>query len=158
MAQLTLEEARSKRKKLKQNGDRVVFTNGCFDLLHPGHVHILEESAAQGDYLIVAINSDDSVRRLKGETRPVLDADDRVRILNAFEVVDDTIVFEEDTPRRVIEALSPDVLVKGADYEVDEIVGADHVQSNGGEVHRVELLSGYGTSDIIRRIRRSADE
>jgi len=153
MAQLTLDEARSRRKQLKNNDQRVVFTNGCFDLLHPGHVHILEEAARQGDYLIVAVNSDESVRRLKGDARPVQGEADRVRLLNALESVDDTIVFGEDTPKRVIEALSPDVLVKGADYEIDEIVGAYHVQSNGGEVHRVELLSGYGTSEMIRRIR-----
>jgi len=155
MPQLTLDEACTKREELRKSGQRVVFTNGCFDLLHPGHVHILEEAARQGDYLIVAVNSDDSVRRLKGEVRPIQRESDRVRVLNALEPVDDTIIFDEDTPRRVIEALSPDVLVKGADYEVDEIVGAEHVQSTGGDVHRVELLSGYGTSDIIRRIRNS---
>jgi D-beta-D-heptose 7-phosphate kinase/D-beta-D-heptose 1-phosphate adenosyltransferase len=155
MTQLTLDEACSKREELRESGQRVVFTNGCFDLLHPGHVHILEEAARQGDYLIVAVNSDDSVRRLKGAVRPIQGESDRVRVLNALEPVDDTIIFDEDTPLRVIEALPPDVLVKGADYEVDEIVGAEHVQSSGGDVHRVELLSGYGTSDIIRRIRNS---
>ncbi len=152
MANLSLNQAREKRKRLKEEDQRVVFTNGCFDLLHPGHVHILHESAAQGDYLIVAVNSDSSVRRLKGEVRPIQEEDDRVRLLNALEAVDDTIIFEEDTPRRVIEELSPDVLVKGSDYEINEIVGANHVQSTGGEVHRVELLSGYGTSEIVRRI------
>lgn len=144
-----------KREQLQEQDERVVFTNGCFDLIHPGHVHILEEAADQGDYLIVAVNTDDSVRRLKGDVRPIQGGSDRVRVLNALEVVDDTILFDEDTPQRVIEELSPDVLVKGADYEIDEIVGADHVQSTGGEVHRVELLSGYGTSDIIRRIKDS---
>jgi len=153
MSQLTLEQARKKREQLREQDQRVVFTNGCFDLIHPGHVHILEEAAEQGDYLIVAVNTDDSVHRLKGGARPVQEESDRVRVLNALEAVDDTILFDEDTPRRVIEELSPDVLVKGADYKLSEIVGAEHVQSTGGEVHRVELLSGYGTSDIIRRIR-----
>lgn len=152
MANLQLNEARSKRERLRDENRTVVFTNGCFDLLHPGHVHILEQAAAQGDYLIVGVNSDDSVRRLKGGLRPVQGESARVSVLNALESVDDTILFQEDTPLELIRELSPDVLVKGADYEVSEIVGADHVQATGGRVHRVELLSGHGTSEIIESI------
>ena len=152
MSDLGLDDARKKREELRSEGRTVVFTNGCFDLIHPGHVHILEQAAAQGDYLIVGVNTDDSVRRLKGGFRPVQGESARVTVLNALESVDDTILFDEDTPKRLIQELSPDVLVKGADYEVSEIVGADHVQSTGGRVHRVELLSGHGTSEIIETI------
>lgn len=158
MANLSPNEAHEKRKKLRSEGRTVVFTNGCFDLVHPGHVHILEEAAEQGDYLVVGVNSDDSVCRLKGKDRPVQSESARVSVLNALESVDDTVVFDEDTPRKLIRSLSPDVLVKGADYEVSEIVGAEHVQSEGGRVHRVELLPGHGTTEVIEAIRGTTEE
>ncbi len=155
MAQLELEQARRKCERLKDEARKVVFTNGCFDILHAGHIHLLEEARDQGDYLVVGLNTDDSVRRLKGNLRPVVPEADRARVLNALEVVDDTIFFDRETPRHLIEELTPDVLVKGADYEVSEIVGADHVQSMGGKVHRVERLENRSTTGIIESIRKA---
>ncbi|WP_299392696.1 D-glycero-beta-D-manno-heptose 1-phosphate adenylyltransferase [uncultured Desulfovibrio sp.] len=139
----------------KQQGQRVVFTNGCFDILHKGHIMLLHEAAAQGDRLVVAINADASVRRLKGETRPVQDEQSRALLIAALQDVDAVIIFEEDTPLRLIEALLPDVLVKGSDYTVETVVGADVVQAHGGRVHLARLQDGYSTTGICRRI--SAD-
>lgn len=155
MAELTLAKAAEKRERLRDRGTQVVFTNGCFDILHEGHLHLLGEAKNQGDYLVVGLNSDDSVNRLKGDSRPVMDETARSKILNAVEYVDDTVVFDEETPKTLIETLSPDVLVKGSDYEIDEIVGAEHVQSEGGTVYRVELIPGKSTTDIIESIRSS---
>ncbi len=153
MSVLEREPCRRRVRRLQEDGKTVVFTNGCFDLLHRGHVHLLRRARKQGDHLIVAVNSDESVRRLKGEGRPVLPQEDRCVLLDALEDVDDVVVFEEDTPLELIEELVPDVLVKGADYAVEEIVGARLVQSNGGRVHRVPLLEGQGTSRIVEAIR-----
>lgn len=136
----------------------MVFTNGCFDLLHRGHVHLLRRARQQGDHLVVAVNSDASVRRLKGEGRPILPEEDRCVLMDALEFVDDVVVFEEDTPLDLIEELTPDVLVKGADYEEDEIVGSDLVRERGGRVHRVPLLEGQGTSRIVESIRERGRE
>jgi rfaE bifunctional protein nucleotidyltransferase chain/domain len=150
---LERENARRKREQLQASNQTVVFTNGCFDILHPGHIHLLTEAKKQGDYLIVGLNTDDSVRDIKGETRPVVPEADRATVLNALEVVNDTVFFDRETPLRLIEELTPDVLVKGADYEVPDIVGAEHVQAHGGDVHRVELLEDKSTSRIIEKIR-----
>lgn len=130
---------------------RIVFTNGCFDLLHLGHVTYLEEAAKLGDVLIVGVNSDDSVRRLKGPTRPLQPQEARTRILAALEFVEAVVVFEEDTPLRLIEKIAPDVLVKGGDYTVDQVVGADFVRSRGGEVVILPLVEGYSTTGLIKR-------
>ncbi len=129
------------------------FTNGCFDLLHPGHVALIEEAKAQCDRLIVALNSDASVRRLKGESRPVSSLEARARVIGGLAAVDAVLAFEEDTPLRLIEALRPDVLVKGGDYRLDEIVGAPEVRSWGGRVHITPTLEGHSTTQLIRNAR-----
>ena len=132
-------------------GERVVFTNGCFDLVHPGHVSLIRQAKAQGDRLIVALNSDASVKRLKGPSRPVQDEMSRATVIEALRDVDLVVIFEEDTPLDVITALKPDVLVKGADYTVDTVVGADVVQAHGGEVVLVALVEGHSTTGAIAR-------
>jgi D-beta-D-heptose 7-phosphate kinase/D-beta-D-heptose 1-phosphate adenosyltransferase len=149
-----LERLRRERAEWKAAGLRVVFTNGCFDLLHPGHVSLLEQARAQGDRLVVGINSDASVRALKGEGRPVLPQEERVEALLALEAVDRVLVYDEPTPLPVIEALRPDVLVKGADWTADAIVGREVVEADGGRVVRVALLAGRSTSSLLERIRR----
>ncbi|MEN7550631.1 D-glycero-beta-D-manno-heptose 1-phosphate adenylyltransferase [Rapidithrix thailandica] len=135
----------------KQNGQRVVFTNGCFDILHLGHVDYLEKTAAMGDKLIVGLNSDASVKRLKGESRPVNPEHARARVLAALGFVDAVVLFAEDTPFELISGLLPDVLVKGGDYTVETIVGADIVMQHGGEVKTVALVDGFSTTEIIRK-------
>jgi len=132
---------------------RIVFTNGCFDILHPGHVDLLEKARALGDMLVVGLNDDGSVRRLKGAARPFTGEGDRAEILLALASVDFVTVFGEDTPLETIEALRPDVLVKGAEYAHGEIVGARFVEEHGGRVERVAMLPGYSTTAIIERIR-----
>lgn len=134
---------------------RLVFTNGCFDLLHRGHAAYLNAAAALGDRLLVGLNSDASVRRLKGPGRPVLPLDDRAYLLASLEAVDAVVVFDEDTPLRLIEALLPDVLVKGADYRPEEVVGRDVVEEAGGDVMLLELEEGRSTSGLLERIRRA---
>lgn len=136
-------------------GRRVVFTNGCFDLLHPGHLQCLEEARKLGDFLVVAINSDASVRRLKGGDRPVFPQQERAEVLAALESVDAVVIFDEPTPRELIAGLLPDVLVKGGDWSKDEVVGREEVEAAGGRVVSVPLLRGYSTSEILRRIRES---
>ena len=138
----------------RRRGRRVVFTNGCFDLLHAGHLALLEQAAAHGDILVVGLNSDASVRRLKGPGRPLDPERDRALLLAAFRPVDWVVLFDEDTPARLIETLLPDVLVKGADYPLEEIVGREAVEAHGGEVVRVELLPDRSSSSLIERLRR----
>jgi len=136
---------------------RVVFTNGVFDLVHPGHVELLEKSRAEGDALVVGVNSDASVRRLgKGSERPLVPQAARARVLAGLAAVDCVVLFEEDTPLALIQALTPDVLVKGADYTVEQIVGADIVQAGGGRVVRVPIVSGFSTTSIVERLRASS--
>ena len=148
---LTREEAVA---ELGPGRDHVlVFTNGCFDLLHRGHVAYLNEAAALGDRLLVGLNDDDSVRRLKGAGRPVLPAADRAYLLASLRAVDRVTVFGEDTPAALIEAIRPDVLVKGADYGLDEVVGREAVEAAGGRVVLLELEEGRSTSSLLRRIR-----
>ena len=137
----------------RAGGARIVFTNGCFDLLHPGHVRYLAAARALGDVLVVGLNDDASVRRLKGPGRPILGATERVEVLAALSAVDHLVLFADDTPRELIAALAPDVLVKGADWSSEEIVGRDLVLARGGRVERIPLVPGVSTSDIIRRIR-----
>lgn len=132
----------------------VVFTNGVFDLLHPGHVELLEAARAEGAALVVGLNTDASVRRLgKGAARPIVPEGARARVLAGLAAVDCVVLFDEDTPQALIEALAPDVLVKGADYARDVIVGGDWVEARGGRVVRVPLLSGYSTSSLVERLR-----
>lgn len=132
---------------------RVVFTNGCFDILHIGHIKYLREAKKKGDKLVIGVNSDASVHRLKGPERPVNDLAARMEMLAALEMVDLVIPFEEDTPIELIKIINPDVLVKGGDYEVDTIVGADHVRANGGTVEIIPYVEGYSTSLIIGKLK-----
>jgi len=157
-AVLTLEEIILRFGREKRNGKRVVFTNGCFDLLHPGHIESLETARGLGDVLIVGLNSDEGVRRLKGPGRPVYPAEERAEILASLECVDAVLIFEEQTPQRVIAALLPDVLVKGGDWPGNQIVGREEVEAAGGKVVRVEVVEGYSTSEILRKIRETKKE
>lgn len=134
---------------------KVVFTNGCFDLLHAGHIYSLTQAKALGDVLVVGVNSDESVKRLKGEARPVIPIEERIQMLAALTCVDYIITFDEDTPLEIIKDLLPNVLVKGADYKNKIVVGADIVTSNGGEVKYIELYKGFSTSDIVKKIKES---
>ena len=127
----------------------IVFTNGCFDILHPGHIHCLQQAKSMGDYLVVGLNSDDSVRRLKGEARPYHDQDQRAMQLMALSCVDVVVLFSEDTPKEVIYGLKPDILVKGGDYTEEEVVGGDFVRSLGGRVEIIDLLQGHSTTKIL---------
>jgi D-beta-D-heptose 7-phosphate kinase/D-beta-D-heptose 1-phosphate adenosyltransferase len=133
---------------------RLVFTNGCFDIVHRGHTDLFKAARERGDILVVAINSDASVRRLKGSRRPIVAQGDRAALLAALEAVDYVTIFEEDTPAEIIDLLRPDVLVKGADYGIDEIVGRERVEADGGEVVRFPLREGFSTEKLLRRIAR----
>ena len=150
---LTLDEAILRFGREKRNGRRIVFTNGCFDLLHPGHIGSLEQARALGDALIVGLNSDASVRQLKGAGRPVLPERERAEILAALECVDAVVIFDELTPREIIARLLPDVLVKGADWPGDQIVGREEVEAAGGRVVSIPVVPGYSTTEILRKIR-----
>jgi rfaE bifunctional protein nucleotidyltransferase chain/domain len=141
------------RRKWREEGRRVVLTNGCFDLLHPGHVALLEAARAHGDVLVVAINSDRSVRRIKGEGRPLVPEAERAETLLALEAVDRVVLYDEPTPLEVVKALAPDVLVKGADWAEDAIVGREEVEASGGQVVRVEMVPGRSTTAMLERIR-----
>ena len=155
---LTLEEAILRFGREKRNGRRVVFTNGCFDLLHPGHIRELEFARAQGDFLIVGLNSDAGVQELKGPGRPLMPERERAEILAALESVDAVIIFDEPTPLEIISRLLPDVLVKGEDWPLDQIVGRQQVEAAGGEVVRAPILRGFSTTAIIRKIREGSGE
>lgn len=144
----------AERRGWREAGLAAVMTNGCFDLLHPGHVSLLEAARAEGDLLVVALNSDASVRALKGEGRPLVPAAERAEILLALVAVDRVVVYDEETPIEVVRALLPDVLVKGADWALDDIVGRAEVEAAGGRVVRVELVPGRSTSSIVETIRR----
>ena len=150
---LTLEQIILRFGREKRNGLKVVFTNGCFDLLHPGHIRSLEAARSLGDVLIVGVNSDESVRALKGYNRPVIPEKERAEILASLECVDSIIIFSELTPQKVIAALLPDVLVKGGDWPDDEIVGREEVEAAGGRVARIEIVPGYSTTEILQKIR-----
>lgn len=149
---VNIEELKRERERARREGKTFVFTNGCFDLIHRGHIELLRAAHDLGDILTVAINSDDSVRRLKGPQRPIIRQEDRSAILAAICFVDYVLIFEEDTPEEVISVLLPDVIVKGADYEINEIVGREQVESSGGRVVRIPLLEGYSTERLLRMI------
>src|SRR6266568_8628706 len=155
---LTLEEAILRFGREKRNGRRVVFTNGCFDLLHPGHIRGFELARQMGDALIVGLNSDSSVRQLKGPARPVIPEQERAEILSALEAVDAVVIFNELTPREVIARLLPDVLVKGGDWAGDQIIGREEVEAAGGRVVSIPEVRGYSTSAILRKIREGFGE
>ena len=139
----------------RNNGKRVAFTNGCFDLLHRGHVHVLRAARACADLLIVGINSDQSVKQIKGPARPVLPESDRCELVSAMEMVDFVVLFNEPDPYSLISAIRPDVLVKGGDWNTEKIIGADVVQAAGGRVVVVPYIEGFSTTEIIERIKNS---
>ncbi len=141
---------------LRRRRMRIVLTNGCFDVLHPGHVRYLRAAKRLGDVLVVAVNSDASVRRLKGPDRPLVPQRDRCEVLAALEMVDYVTVFAADTPRHLVEQLRPDVLVKGGDWAPDQIVGADSVRAGGGTVRSLPFAAGYSTSALVRKIRQES--
>jgi rfaE bifunctional protein nucleotidyltransferase chain/domain len=132
-------------------GDKIVFTNGCFDILHQGHIHLLASCSQLGDRIVVGLNSDASVKRLKGNSRPVNNEQSRLRILSALQFTDAVVLFKEDTPEKLIHAIRPDVLVKGGDWKKNEIVGSGFVESYGGTVQTVPYLKGFSTTEIIKR-------
>ncbi|HVG17802.1 MAG TPA: D-glycero-beta-D-manno-heptose 1-phosphate adenylyltransferase [Blastocatellia bacterium] len=140
------------RERMRREGRQVVFTNGCFDLLHPGHVRYLGQARALGDALVVALNSDQSVRALKGEGRPILSQHERAEVMAALEAVDYVTVFDEETPRELIAVLLPDILVKGGDWSIEQIVGREEVEASGGKVVSLPYVEGSSTTDIIERI------
>lgn len=138
----------------KKTGEKVVFSNGCFDILHLGHIDYLEKARSLGNRLVIGLNDDDSVRQLKGAERPVNNEIARARLLAALEFVDGVTIFSEDTPKELIAFLIPDILVKGSDYSIDNIVGADIVLANGGEVKTIDLVNGYSTSNLINKLKK----
>ncbi len=140
--------------KWKAAGEKIVFTNGCFDILHLGHIDYLEKAAAKGTKLIVAINTDSSVKKLKGENRPVNNEQARARLLAALGFVDAVTFFSDDTPEAIIENLSPNILIKGSDYNMSNIVGAEFVLRNGGKVETIDLVKGYSTTQIIKQLKK----
>lgn len=140
------------RKKLKQTGKKVVFTNGCFDIIHAGHVDYLSKAKDCGDILIVGLNSDSSVREIKGIDRPIVNENERAYILTQLKPVDFVVLFNEPTPKQLIEQLLPDVLVKGADWAIENIVGRDIVELNGGEVRTIKFITEQSTTNIIKKV------
>ena len=156
MAILSRSDAAAFAERARTDGKRVVFTNGVFDLLHPGHLRYLQQARALGDLLIVAINTDASVRANKGPSRPITPEAERAEILSALECVDAVTFFGEDTPHAIISAIQPDVLVKGADWAHDAIVGRDIVEARGGQVVRIPVEQGHSTTSIVHRIRTTS--
>ena len=148
----SLASIKEETDSLKSEGKRIVFTNGCFDLIHPGHTRYLWEARQLGNFLVVAMNSDRSVRKIKGEGRPVTPQEDRIEVLAALGFVDGVVVFDEDNPLEVIRLLMPHVLVKGGDWPEEKIIGADLVKEAGGEVRSIPFVSGYSTTAIIQRL------
>ncbi|RPJ69309.1 MAG: D-glycero-beta-D-manno-heptose 1-phosphate adenylyltransferase [Acidobacteria bacterium] len=153
----TYDAAATWAEERRASGNRIVFTNGVFDLLHPGHVRYLQEARAQGDALIVAVNSDRSVHAIKGPSRPINNEHDRAEVLAALACVDAVVIFDEDDPHAIISAVQPDVLVKGADWAEDKIIGRDVVEARGGKVIRIAFAPGYSTTGMIEKIRTLCD-
>lgn len=149
----TLSEFLGRLGNVKAGGKKIVFTNGCFDILHIGHVDYMERARSLGDFLVVGLNTDASVSRLKGPNRPVQKESSRARVMASLEFVDAVILFDEPTPFELISAILPDILVKGDDYSVETIVGADVVIANGGKVETIPLVKGYSTTSIINKIK-----
>ncbi len=151
----SLEEARKKVAEWKSKGQKVVFTNGCFDLIHLGHVDYLEKARNLGDKLVLGLNTDDSVSRFKGPERPLQDQTSRARVLAAFQFIDLVVFFNDDTPLDLITELQPSILVKGSDYLAENIVGADVVKRSGGEVKTIDFVPGYSTTRIVEKIKKT---
>lgn len=148
-----IEELKHRLAQWRVKSDRIVFTNGCFDILHVGHLHTLKTSIQLGDKLIVGLNSDASVSRLKGKERPIVNQLDRSEMLAAFEMIDAVIIFEDDTPEELIQMIKPDVLCKGGDWSIENIVGGDFVKSYGGQVVSIPFIQGYSSSSLIDKIK-----
>ena len=151
----SLEELENKVNAWKQSGEEVVFTNGCFDIIHRGHIEVLAQTADLGDRLIIGLNSDTSIQKLKGKNRPIIEEQSRAILLASLEFVDAVVIFSEDTPLKLISALIPDVLAKGGDYEIETIVGHEIVQQNGGKVKLVPFVDGFSSTTIIEKIKKS---
>lgn len=149
---VSLDELKRIRKTFKKESKKVVFTNGCFDLLHSGHVDYLTKAKSLGDVLIVGLNTDDSIRRIKGEKRPILKQDERAFILSSLKPVDFVCLFNEDTPAKIISELIPDILIKGSDWSIDKIVGREIVEENNGKVITIDFVNNQSTSNIINTI------
>lgn len=149
---LKLEEFLPIRAKLKEQGKKLVFTNGCFDLIHIGHIRYLKKAKELGDFLLVAINSDSSIKKIKGPNRPIINEVERAEIIASLKFVDFVIIFSETTPQRIIQKILPDILVKGSDWKIEEIVGREIVEKNGGKVLTIPLVEGASTSSIIEKI------
>jgi D-glycero-beta-D-manno-heptose 1-phosphate adenylyltransferase len=143
-------------REQRSSGRRIVFTNGVFDLLHPGHVRYLRAARDLGDLLIIGLNADESVRRNKGPNRPINPENERAEVLSALECVDAVVIFAEDTPAEIIRLVQPDILVKGADWAADAIVGRDTVENRGGRVVRIPVEQGYSTTSIVERIKKAS--
>jgi D-beta-D-heptose 7-phosphate kinase/D-beta-D-heptose 1-phosphate adenosyltransferase len=150
---MSLEELHKQSNRWKLQEKKMVFTNGCFDILHKGHLELLTQAAALGDILVVGVNADLSVSKLKGDERPVNDESFRALLLASLSIVDAVCIFPEDTPLELIQTIMPDIIVKGGDYDPSSVVGAEDVVKNGGEVVIIPLVTGYSTSNIIRKIR-----
>jgi len=151
----SLSEASQQVKAWQKEGQKVVFTNGCFDLLHLGHVDYLEKARNLGDKLVLGLNTDSSVSRFKGPERPLQDQNSRARVLASMQFIDLVVFFDEDTPQNLISELIPNILVKGSDYLAENIVGADVVKKNGGEVKTIDFVPGYSTTRIVEKIKRT---
>jgi D-glycero-beta-D-manno-heptose 1-phosphate adenylyltransferase len=150
----TLAEAIERVQAWQSKGEKIVFTNGCFDIVHLGHIDYLEKARNLGNRLVLGLNTDASVKRLKGESRPVVNEYARARMMSAFEFVDAVVLFDEPTPLTLIEEVNPDILVKGDDYSIETIVGADFVIGKGGEVKTIPLVKGYSTTSLIEKIKQ----
>jgi rfaE bifunctional protein nucleotidyltransferase chain/domain len=150
-----LDALTSQVEQWKMGGNKVVFTNGCFDIIHRGHIEVLARTADLGDKLIIGLNSDKSIQKLKGKDRPIIDEQSRAILLAAFSFVDAIVLFSEDTPLKLISTLVPDVLAKGGDYEIETIVGHEIVQQNGGKVKLVPFVDGFSSTTIIDKIKKS---
>ena len=150
----TRQTASEQVEQWQSEGKKIVFTNGCFDIVHLGHIDYLEKARNLGDKLVLGLNTDDSVKRLKGKSRPVVNEYARSRMMSAFEFVDCVVLFDEPTPLELIEKIKPDILVKGDDYSLETIVGADFVIAKGGEVKTIPLVKGYSTTSLIEKIKQ----
>ena len=156
MGVFTLSELQAVVAERRASGARIVFTNGVFDLLHPGHVRYLQQARRLGDFLVIGVNSDRSVRVNKGESRPITPENERAEVLAALECVDAVVIFDQETPHDLIAAVAPDVLVKGADYREDQVVGGDFVKSYGGRIALIDLVEGKSTTGTIAKLRAPA--
>lgn len=151
----SLEDAKIKVNRWKNSGEKIVFTNGCFDIIHRGHIEVLARTADLGDKLIVGLNSDSSIEKIKGENRPIINEQSRAILLSALNFVDAIIIFPEENPLNLISNLMPDILAKGGDYEISTIVGHEIIKENGGEVILIPFVDGFSSSNIINKIKNS---